>query len=135
MNQHSSPIASSSAVQLRRAGADTTLVWAGPRSIAPAVRLSLALEQIRGGYDAAVLKLYLGESEDIFLGSVALYGLRRASAGLSSHLDIPAPALTVITASAAAGIPLPLFIRPNQPLPDGVEIAIERIALYADTGS
>lgn len=132
MNQNSSLIASTSSIQLRAAGAEAMLIWAEPYRIASTTRLSLSLEQIRGSYDAAILKVYLQASEEIFLGSVGLYGLRRASAGMTSHLETPSEALAFFGPAAAAGTPLRLSVRPHEPLPDGVEITIECIGLYID---
>jgi hypothetical protein len=133
MNQNSRLIASSSTVQVTAAGTDATLQWTDQASIAPSARLSLALEQIHGTYDAAILKVFLLAPDEIFLGSVALYGLRRASAGMTGHIEVPAEALALI--DPVAGTPLQLAVRPHEPLPNGVEIAIGRIGLYLNSAA
>jgi len=97
----------------------------------------LTLQHMRGTFDAAVFRLLLG-TDEIFLGSVALYGLRNASLpqadgsskGLTSHLDLTAHARQLINALRSAEAPLPLVIRPHHPLPEGVAISIERISMW-----
>jgi hypothetical protein len=101
-------------------------------------RLYVALEAIRGTFDATVLQVHFAET---YLGSVALYGLRTASsprsdgtgAGLTGYVDITSQAHRIIGRALAPDAQLKLSIRPHQTLPQGIEITIERICLYAES--
>ncbi len=101
-------------------------------------RLYLALENMRGTFDATVLQIHLGG--DIYLGSIALFGLRSASlprsdqtsAGMTSYLDMTPQAQSTIE-SLRTDSQLRVSIRPRNELPVGVEILIERIRIYIET--
>ena len=122
--------ATGAAVSLRLCKADAS-------ELEHASHAYVTLEHMRGMFDAAILRIYLG-TDEIFLGSVALYGLRNASlpqadggsTGLTSHLDLTAHARQLINALRSAEAPLPLVIRPHHPLPEGAAISIERISMW-----
>src|ERR1041385_452205 len=110
------------------------------------VPIYLALENIRGNYDAAVLNAYLnlpdgarpGDHRNLQAGSAGLYGLTRASApdnenggqGLTSILDISRVVSELFAARSISPDAIPVSIIPNHPLPDSVEIVIGRISIF-----
>ena len=113
-----------------------------------ASRVYLVLEDMRGTYDAAVLRVYLKCSSqdgrnlesEAFLGSIGLYGLRNArlpgsdglKSGLQCYLDITPPATKLERQALLAQAQLVLLIRPANKLPDGVEISIELMRIYIE---
>lgn len=108
------------------------------RGVGTTSRLYVALEGIRGTFDATVLQVHFAET---YLGSVALYGLRIASsprsdgtgAGLTGHIDVTSQAHRIIGQALAPDDQLKLSIRPYHALPQGIEICIERIGLFAES--
>lgn len=110
------------------------------RGIGTTSRLYVSLENMRGEFDATVLRIHIGET---YLGSIALYGLRIASAprpdgtsaGLTSHLDITAHAGPIIAELLSPGAAVKLSLRPHQTLPQDVEISIDRIRLDVESTS
>lgn len=111
-------------------------------------RVYIALENMRGTFDAAVLRIHLriftaqgrilaGEA---YLGSIALYGLRIASSprsdgkstGLTSHLDVTAQAKGIIGQTLPPDAQFQVSVRPHNALPEGEGILIERIRLYIE---
>jgi hypothetical protein len=113
---------------------------------ATAVRFYLLLEQVRGTHDATVLQVYLREPDPVrtspngalFLGSAALFGLRRATAaaphsGMACVLDITAheAVLRAVIGRAIAhpNVQFDLLVRPHPPLPPGTSIDIGRIGI------
>ncbi|KWI30861.1 hypothetical protein [Burkholderia stagnalis] len=108
-------------------------------------RFYLMLERVRGTHDATVLQAFLrtqgatqaGHSQDTYLASVGLFGLRRASAddaseGLLYYLDVTSHAALLQGAIALAEAPLRVSIRPRQALPGGVAIDIGRISICVE---
>ena len=123
--------------------------WAGLLSTRAepgrAIRMHVALEQVRGTHDATVLRVFLQGTEpqaghegaETFLASAGLYGLRRASApgdgeGLHCHLDVTAHAALLARAMRRTDRGLMLAIRPHRPMPEGVAVSIERIWLWGE---
>lgn len=109
---------------------------------APALHLYLLLEQVRGTHDAIVLQIYLrepdpakaGQNGALLLGSVALYGLRRATAatpdrGMVSILDITAHERVIRPAIERGDAQFVLYVRPHPALPAGTSIEIGRIGI------
>jgi len=107
------------------------------RGIGTTSRLYVALEGIRGTFDATVLQVHFAGT---YLGSVALYGLRIASsprsdgtgAGLTGYIDITSQAQRIIGQALAPDAQLKLSIHPHHALPQGIEISIQSICLYAE---
>lgn len=111
----------------------------------PAIRMHVALENVRGTNDATVLRVFLrlalpsagDETEETFLASAGLYGLRRASApgaghGLQCMLDVTSHAALLMREIRSEAGRLVLAIRPHRPMPEGTAISIERIRLIAE---
>ncbi|KAB8044385.1 DUF7868 domain-containing protein [Janthinobacterium aquaticum] len=117
-------------------------------AVAGTVRLYIALEGIRGTFDAAVLRVLLLSSayahgkagNEEFLGSVALFGLRMASlagaggqrAGMTSYLDIATKAERFEQEALLDNAHFQIAIRPHNKLPEGIEISIGRVRIYAE---
>lgn len=116
-------------------------------AITSASRVCIALEHIRGTFDAAVLLLHLkarnleaGPGNETYLGSVALFGLRLASlatsegpsGGLTSHIELTHEARKLVATALAAGTRPLLSIRPAHQLPPLIEISIEHIRIYLE---
>lgn len=106
------------------------------------VRLYLLLEQVRGTLDATVLQIYLrnpdpvtsGQGGALFMGSVALYGLRRATSaapdrGMVCILDVSAHESVLRPAIARGDTHFELYVRPHPPLQTGTKIDIGRIGI------
>lgn len=132
---------------VRSTGAEAILQVHGELmdAIGKDTRVYLALEKVRGTFDAAVLRVYLRTStsaDEVYLGSIALFGLRKASspdaggasAGMQSILDITPQARQFGWETLPADAQLHLSIRAHHALPDGVEIAIERICVCISPG-
>jgi tyrosinase len=113
----------------------------------PTARVYLALENVQGTHDASVLRVYLGLPEDaaasqreFHAGSVALYGLRRASVrhagssaqGLEFILDITPFFKGLPPASASLADELIVSIRPHHELPAGSPVVIGRIRIFRE---
>lgn len=112
-------------------------------------RFYIALENMRGTFDAAVLRVHIQAcssdghelAAEVYLGSIALFGLRNASSprpdgassGLTSYLDITPQANQLIGKALPLDARFQVWIRPHSELPDGVEISIERIRLYIES--
>lgn len=109
-------------------------------------RTYLTLEGVRGDFDAAVLNVYINlpdaakpeDHADLLVGGAALFGLRQASkkdgehggGGLTLHVDIT-DAIDRLHLDNAFDIgSLNVSLAPHQPLPDGVEITVDRIGVY-----
>jgi hypothetical protein len=106
----------------------------------------LALEKIRGTFDAAVLSVFLnlpedalpGESRQLLIGSEALYGLRRASIqhgkntgeGLTSIMDATRVIGRLVAARSFDPGKIRITIVPQESLPEGVMITIARIVFF-----
>jgi hypothetical protein len=110
-----------------------------------ALRMRLTLENVRGANDATVLRVFLQlaqgagktESEETFIASAGLYGLRRASVpvtgeGLQCNLDVTAYASQLTRAMTSETGEITLAIRPYRPVPEGTSISIERLRLFAE---
>lgn len=114
-------------------------------------RIYLALESIRGTFDAAVLRLLLTphrltnveSGDEVHLGSVALFGLRTASSaspdgkstGMTTYLDVTPKAKQFEEEALVGNAHLQISIRPHNKLPEGVAISIERVRLYVEPAS
>lgn len=106
----------------------------------------LKLENVRGTFDATVLGVYVnspenlkpGESKEFLAGTVALFGLRRASAqdgqhggeGLTFILDITNVIDQLHLANDLESDSLKVNIVPNRPLPNKAEVQVGRISVY-----
>jgi hypothetical protein len=127
----------STGVELSLRVHDTACAYLTMTALASSLRVYLTLEDIRGTFDGAVLRIYLktppGATGETYLGSVGLFGLRQASlgAGIQSHLDIT-PQLQQLTAAASASSLLQVSIRPHHQLPEGMTISIARISLCVE---
>jgi tyrosinase len=133
---------------VRSAGVEAVLQVQG--AVGAARRIYLVLENVRGSFDATVLRVFLkapapdagSPASEVHLGSHALYGLRSASVpradgqpgGLQCQLDVT-PQSAQIAAALAGQAQLRLSILPHQPLPDGVEITIDRIRMSVEAGA
>lgn len=102
----------------------------------------LLLEQVRGTLDATVLQVYLrdpdpatsGQHGALFMGSVALYGLRRATStapdrGMVCILDIGTHESALRQAIARGATQFELYVRPHPALQTGTSIDIGRIGI------
>ncbi|WP_322049786.1 DUF7868 domain-containing protein [Paraburkholderia bannensis] len=120
---------------------DAAALLAGTDAAAT-VRLYLLLEQVRGTLDATVLQIYLrhpdparsGQHGALFMGSIALYGLRRATSaspdrGMVCILDISAHDTVLRPAIARGDTQFELYVRPHPPLQTGTSIDIGRIGI------
>jgi tyrosinase len=106
----------------------------------------LKLENVRGAFDASVLGVYVdlpendgaGDSRQYLAGSVALFGMRRASVkdgqhggeGLTFVLDVTPFIDQLHLANAMEVDSLRVNVVPDRPLPDGAEITVGRVSLY-----
>jgi len=111
------------------------------------IPIYLALENIRGSYDAAVLNAYInlpegarpGDHRNLLAGSVGLYGLTRASVpdnenggqGLTSIFDISRVISELFAVESMRPDAIRISIVPNHPLPDSADIVVERISIFA----
>jgi tyrosinase len=113
---------------------------------APPDHVYLALENIRGTRDATVLNAYINVPEgknpkdfpDLFAGSVALFGLRKASStsgehagdGLSFTLDITKIADQLHLNKELKSDAVQVSIVPSRLLPEKTDITIGRVTVY-----
>ena len=109
-------------------------------------RVYLKLENIRGTFDAAVLGVYVnlpdgakpGASQECFAGSMALFGLRRASIadgehageGLTFLLDITHRIDDLHLAGKLDSDSLRVSLVPTRALPERSEITVGRISVF-----
>jgi hypothetical protein len=111
----------------------------------PAFHVYLVLDRVRGTQDATVLGAYLrnpdtaqaGQPADVYLDSIALFGLRRASSGASSegmqfYLDVTPHVALLQSPTLLADGQILVSIRPQKTLPDRVSIDIGQISLCAE---
>ncbi len=105
---------------------------------APAEHLYLQLENVRGTRDAQKLSVYVN---DQLAGTVALFGLRRAStaegghggSGLTLELGISHLLPVLAQAGQEGAAPLDVRIIPSQAVPEDADIRIGRVSLYRET--
>jgi tyrosinase len=111
-------------------------------------RVYLNLEDVRGTFDASVLSVYInlpkganpGDHPELLAGSVALFGLRRASfedgqhggGGLSFVLDITKIVDALHVNNALNVDSLQVSIVPNRSLPDNAQITVGRVSIYRE---
>ena len=103
-------------------------------------RAYLQLENVRGTRDANTLNVYVNGKA---AGSIALFGLRRASlkdgehggAGLNLELDITAIIDALHLEQALDADSLDVRIHPDQSISNGEEISVGRIGVYREGGS
>jgi tyrosinase len=109
-------------------------------------RFYLILENIRGTHDATVLNVYInfpeaaspGDHRNLLVGSVGLYGLRRASIrhgeeagmGLTSVLDITRILIEPPVAKSTPANEIRVSIVPHRQLPDSAGIVVGRVSIY-----
>jgi tyrosinase len=115
-------------------------------------RVYLTLENIRGTYDATILNVYINVPEDVsqggdlrnlLAGSVALYGLRRASVqdgedhglGLTFVLDITRILIEQPAAKSPYANEIRVSIVPHPQLPNAVEIVVGRVGIFRLRGT
>ncbi len=113
---------------------------------APAFRIYFALEGIRGTFDATILNVFIGlpqsaspsERIEYRIGNEALYGLRRASrpsnrsrgGGMASLMDATDVIQRLLRSRLFDPGDVQISIVPEKPLPEPVEITIERIVAF-----
>lgn len=146
-------------VEIKGGGVDVTLAitsegqkkltaWAATPATVAEGHIYLALETIRGTRDASILKIYISlpesafrDNRDRFLaGSVGLFGLRRASAGVGESmgpgldllLDITPTVSSIQGAKVSEIQEIHLAIVPEVELPELSVIMINRISLYLE---
>jgi tyrosinase len=111
-------------------------------------RVYLNLENVRGTHDATALSIFInlpegsnpGDHPDLLAGTVALFGLRRASladgkhvgGGLSFLLDISAIVDRMHLDNALNTDNLRVMIVPNRPVSDNAQITVERVSIYRE---
>ena len=107
-------------------------------------RLYMALENVRGTRDAAVLNVYLTlpaadprPAEQRLVGGAALYGLRLASlpgggngAGLTLVFELTAALVGLSGTQLVQGPGLHVRVAPSRPLPDAPDITIGRVSVF-----
>jgi tyrosinase len=111
-------------------------------------RVYLGLDNVRGTYDATALSVFINlppganpaDHPELLAGTVALFGLRRATmaggrhtgGGLSFLLDI-SPIVDRLHVGNALNVDaLRVTIVPNRPLPANAEITVGRISIYRE---
>jgi tyrosinase len=105
---------------------------------APPDRAYLQLENVRGARDAQKLQVYVNEQ---LAGTVAPFGLRRASAqnaehagnGLSFELDVTALIDSLYVENALATDALDVRIQPSNAVNADEPISVGRISLYRES--
>jgi tyrosinase len=111
-------------------------------------RVYLILENIRGTHDATVLNVYVnlpeaaspGDHRKLLAGSVALYGLRRASVqpredgglGLTSVLDITRMLIEPPAARSTPANEIRVSIVPARQLPDAAGIVVGQVSIFRE---
>jgi tyrosinase len=115
-------------------------------------RVYLILESIRGTYDPTILNVYInapeearlgGDLRNLLAGSVALYGLRRASvqrgedhgSGLTFVLDITRILIEQPAAKSPYANEIRVSIVPHPQLPNAVEIVVGRVSIFRLRGT
>ena len=109
-------------------------------------RVFLSLENVRGTHDASVLTVYINlpdgakpaDHPELMAGSVALFGLRKASLGDRTHaakglnfvLDITKIVDALHLGNALDADSLHVRIVPHRAIPDQAEITVGRISVY-----
>lgn len=108
------------------------------------VRGQIVLHGVRGTNDATPLAVSLRWSDlsdpsgrESFVGTVALYGLRRASAGirangLTCHLDIPPALVLRLVAAPRAGVTWGVWLQPRGPGSSGGGLSIARVDVVVE---
>lgn len=107
------------------------------QSNASSFRIYLVLDDVKGTFDATVLRVNLQQSNqlpEIYLGSVALFGLRQASLnesgkGMQFYLDITPHAVQLLSDSTLIQRQVTISIRPTKALPAGVVITVGQLRL------
>jgi tyrosinase len=113
---------------------------------APPDKVFLKVENVRGDFDAAALSVYVnlpekakpGQSQEYLAGTVALFGLDRASAkdgqhageGLTFILGISRIIDELHLTNALDADSLRVRIVPSRPLPDDAKITVGRISVF-----
>jgi tyrosinase len=113
----------------------------------PAARVYLALEDVQGTHDASILRVHLELPKDtakhqreFHAGSVALYGIRRASLrhagssarGLGFILDITPFFKGLSPARSSLADEIIVSIRPHGGLPAGTTVVIGQIRIFRE---
>ncbi|GAB2920182.1 hypothetical protein GCM10027093_68610 [Paraburkholderia jirisanensis] len=122
----------------------TGILAAAHASNPSSLRIYLILEHIRGMLDATVLRAFLhtastgngSQPHGTWLGSVGLYGLRRASSGVAGtgmlhYVDVT-PHAALILGMAANAPQLVVSLLPQPTLPDSVSIEVGRVGICAE---
>jgi tyrosinase len=121
------------------------------RSNAQSSSVYLALENIRGTFDAAVLSTYInlpenarpGDHHNLLAESVGLYGLRIASVpqadhdapGLTFLFDITQILVEQLEAKLLNVEKIPVRIVPDHPLPDTIKLVVGRVSIFTTSPS
>jgi tyrosinase len=104
--------------------------------------LYMTLEEIRGNFDAAALRVFINLPEgaqsadhrNLLAGTISLYGLRRASAnhgaGLASVLDITPVILELPPNQLLDLNTLRVTIIPHRELPPQADVVVGRIRIF-----
>jgi tyrosinase len=109
-------------------------------------RVFLALENVRGTHDGSVLNVYINlpdgakptDHPELLAGSVALFGLRRASdpnnthagRGLNFTLDISRIVDALHLSNALQSNSLAVTIVPRHPVPDEEDVTVGKVSVY-----
>jgi tyrosinase len=109
-------------------------------------KVFLKLENVRGDFDATALSVYVnlpekakpGKSSEYLAGTIALFGLNRASAkdgqhageGLTFILGISRIIDELHLENALDADSLQVRIVPSRPLPDDAKITVGRISVF-----
>jgi tyrosinase len=145
--------ATSGALEVKGSGADTVVRLSadGQRKLASVIGdaaaghyaggIYLALENVRGAFDAAVLNTYINVPEgarpvdhrNLMAESSGLYGLRQASAGqgLMFLLEITQILTKLYASHSLNREEIRVSIVPDRPLPDSITITIGRMTIFA----
>jgi tyrosinase len=116
------------------------------RSKAQSSSVYLALENIRGTFDAAVLSTYINLPEsarpddhrNLLAESVGLYGLRMATVrqadqdapGLTFLFDITQILTELLASKSLNSGEIRVSIVPDRPLPDSITIVVGRVSIF-----
>ncbi|MGV3602970.1 MAG: hypothetical protein ACO1N1_17270 [Dyadobacter fermentans] len=125
-------------IPLTREGMDKVAQLYADMLIGKTSRMYLALENIRGTWDATILKVYVHTTDpaewqaEHLADSISLFGLRRASnaEGLTSFLDI-----TLIVNNLSATSPfhqIRVHIQPERALPETTDVVIGSIRIFLE---
>jgi tyrosinase len=153
--------ANSNELEIKGSGADTTIeLWPDAQrklsgvlsgTNAAASPIYLALENVRGTFDAAILSAFINLPENarpadhrnLLAESVGLYGLRIASVGqegnagegLTFILEITQILIALFASKSFDPEEIRVSILTDRPLPDSVTITVGRVSIFVTSPS